>query len=61
MRQLLRQIAGHLRAIGFVAAVFNFLKGLCFQVKLAHAGDRAGLLIAKRRRRYIKNRCQIVR
>ena len=36
---LLRQIGGHLVAIGFVAVVFDFLKGLRLQIEVANTGD----------------------
>ena len=45
--QLLREIARHLRAVSFVAVIFDFLKSLRLEIELADAGDGLGLLIAE--------------
>ncbi len=61
VRNLLRQIVGHGRAIGLVAAVGRVNKCLRLGVELAKTGDGRCLLVAKRRSGHVKHCRQIFR
>jgi hypothetical protein len=43
---LLHEVGGHFGAVGLVAVILRFLKGLGFDIKLADGSDRLGLPIA---------------
>ena len=58
--QLLRQVGGHLAAIGFVPVVGNLLKRLRLRVETADAGDGFRLLIAKGGSGQIEHRRQVL-
>src|SRR4029077_7267002 len=59
--QLLREIAGHLGAIRFVAVILDLLKCLRLPVKPAHTGYGFRLLITKGGSSHVKNGGQIFR
>ena len=59
--QLLRQIRRHLRAVGFIAAVFFFPEGLRLDVEFADGGDGSAMGIAKGWRRHVEDCRQILR
>ena len=57
--QLLRQVSRHLATIRLVAAIFDFLEGLSFQIELANLGNGFGLLIAECGRCHVEYRSEI--
>ncbi len=56
---LLHQFRRHLTAIGLVAVIFDFLKGLGLQVKFAYLGDRFRLGVPEGGGGNVKHRGQI--
>ena len=59
VRNLLRQILRHRRAIRFVAFIFDLGEGLGLDVELSDGSNRLGLFFAECRAGNVEHRCQI--